>query len=345
VRFFRPLVLFAGVFAFILLLITVNSNDPMQAIGAFFIGPWNGVWFFGNTLDGIGLLLTASLGLVFAFQAGCFNLGAEGQIYAGGLAGSIVLLYLPFDFCTTFVAAFAALFAGGLLGLVIGVLKKKAGANEIITSFLVSASLTPLADYLITGPLRDQTGNLLAMQPFPVQRLIPRILLPSNLSLSFVFALFLVAAGHIFINKTKYGYRLKIAGTAPRFARYAGIDTEKIWVPAMALSGSLAGLAGFFAAAGTYGRCHVGFSGGLGWNAIAVALIAGNKPLVLIPVALVYGALESGADAAMLATGLQVETSAFLQAAVLLFATVQVITIRTGGYNRTAVVTENRRLK
>ena len=91
----------------------------------------------------------------------------------------------------------------------------------------------------------------------------------------------------------------------------------------MAVSGALSALAGFFAVAGTYGRCHAGFSGGLGWNAIAVALIAGNRPLALIPAALVYGALTAGSDAAMLATGLNVETSAFIQAAVLLLATAE----------------------
>ena len=90
----------------------------------------------------------------------------------------------------------------------------------------------------------------------------------------------------------------------------------------MALSGSLSALAGFFAVAGSYGRCHAGFSGGLGWSAIAVALIARNRPLALIPAALVYGWLKSGSDSALLAAGLNLETTSFIQAAVLLFATV-----------------------
>jgi simple sugar transport system permease protein len=103
------------------------------------------------------------------------------------------------------------------------------------------------------------------------------------------------------------------------------MDPEKTWIPVMLASGALYALAGFFAVAGTYGRCHVGFSGGLGWSAIAVALIARNRPLALLPAALVYGWLKSGSDSALLAAGLNLETSSFIQAAVLLFATASFI--------------------
>ena len=90
----------------------------------------------------------------------------------------------------------------------------------------------------------------------------------------------------------------------------------------MAVSGALFSLTGFFAVAGSYGRCPAGFSGGLGWSAIAVALIARNRPLALLPSALVLGWLYSGSGSALLAAGINLETSSFIQAAVLLFATV-----------------------
>jgi simple sugar transport system permease protein len=204
-----------------------------------------------------------------------------------------------------------------------GVLKKKIGMNELISSVLLSSALIPVADLLIKGPWRDSTGNLLALPAFPNDLVLLRLLPPSNLSMSFVFALFLVLAGHVFINRTYRGYLFRISGADPAFARYGGMDPEKAWIPAMAVSGALSAMAGFFAVAGTYGRCHAGFSGGLGWSAIAVALIAGNRPLALLPAALVYGWLKSGADSALLAAGLNLETSSFIQAAILLFATVR----------------------
>ena len=88
----------------------------------------------------------------------------------------------------------------------------------------------------------------------------------------------------------------------------------------MTASGALSGLAGFFAAAGTYGMAYAGFSGGLGWTAIAAALIAGNEPLALIPASLFLAALKAGSDAALLKAGFGFETAAFIQAAALLLA-------------------------
>jgi simple sugar transport system permease protein len=282
----------------------------------------------GNTLDSIALLLVASLGALASFRGGTFNLGGEGQIYLGGLAASVVLLAgggnFPFPGpVMLFFAALTAIITGGLLGAVSGGMKRRLGANELITSFLLSSSLIPLADYLIESPWRDTGGNLLAMPVFASDRMLLRILPPSHLSLSFFFALLLVIGGHIFLNKTVWGYQFRLGGAFPGFAAYGGIEAAKCWVPSLAVSGALSGLAGFFAVAGTYDRCHLGFSGGLGWNAIAVSLICRNRPLALIPAAVIYGWLRAGADSALLAARIDLETSAFIQAAVLLAATLR----------------------
>lgn len=306
------------------ILILANSQYPGKTIGAFFLGPWSSPWFLGNTLDGIALLLTASLGAVISFRGGTFNLGGEGQIYLGGLAASVVMLsstVFPVPLLLLLAAA-AAMFTGGIISGFSGLLKKHFGMNDLITTFLFSSALTPLADYLITGPWRDPGGNLLALPAFPEKLLLTRLLPPSNLSLSFVYALLLVIAGHIFINRTYRGYQFRISGSVPAFARFGGMEPEKAWVPALTASGALSGLAGFFAVAGSYGRCHAGFPGGLGWSAIAVALIARNRPLALLPAALIYGWLKSGSDSALLASGLNLDTSSLIQAVVLLFATV-----------------------
>jgi simple sugar transport system permease protein len=159
------------------------------------------------------------------------------------------------------------------------------------------------------------------MPGFAADRRLPGLLPPSNLNVSFIFALALVLAAHFFINKTVWGYGFRISGAAPRLARFGGIDPRGSWIPAMTAAGALSGLAGFFAVAGTYGRCHLAFPGGLGWNAIAVALIARNRPLALFPAALVYGWLRAGSESAQLAGGLGFETAAFIQALALILAT------------------------
>jgi simple sugar transport system permease protein len=304
-------------------IILAGSNEPGKSLAAFFTGPWSSPWFLGNTLDGAALLLTASLGAAFAFKGGCFNLGCEGQIYLGGCAAAAVLLAPSGVFSGTAIlifAAAAALVSGGLMGGFSGLLRRFTGANELITSFLLSAALIPVGDYLIAGPLRAKTGNLLASEAFSAERLLPKILVPSALSLSAIIALACIILSHLFIHNTASGYRFRISGLSPELARFGGIAPEKRFVPAMAVSGAFGGLCGFFAAAGTYGMAYSGFSGGLGWTAIAAALIAGNEPLALIPASLFLAALKAGSDSALLQAGFGFETAAFIQAAVLLLA-------------------------
>lgn len=320
--FFVAIIFLGAAFAVPALFILLGSDDPAKILAAFFWGPWSNRWFLGNTLDSMALLLTASLGSLAAFRAGCFNLGGEGQIYLGGCASAAVLLCksgIP-NSLVLFFASAAAMATGALMGGVSGILRKKFNASELITSFLLAAALIPAGDYLVSQVLRSPEGNLLATGNFIPGRLLPKILLPSSLSVSIIIALLLVFLFHFFIHHTAQGYRFRIAGAAPGFALFGGIDPDKRFVPAFVLSGTLSGLAGFFAVAGTYGMCYQGFSGGLGWNAIAMALIAANEPALLLPSVFIFTWARAGADAAMLQAGFGFETSAFIQAAILVAA-------------------------
>lgn len=313
--------------------VAVAAKEPLSALRAFFVSPWSSPWFLGNMLDEAALLAVASLGIALAFRAGTFNLGGEGQIYIGGLAAAMVLLSpngLSGGMALA-LAAVAGMAAGGAMAALSGALKALVGADELITSFLLSAAVAPVADYLISGPLRDQSQNLLATARFAEDRLLPHLLPPSSLNVSAPIAIVLAVASYIFLSRTATGFRLRIVGSSPAFARFAGIEGKRYWTPALAVSGALHGLAGFFAVAGTYGVCHRGFAGGLGWNALAVALIARNAPLALIPASLAYAWLDAGSDAALLSSGLSFETAAFVQAVVLLLVTARFARFIPGG--------------
>jgi simple sugar transport system permease protein len=298
-----------------------GSANPAKTLEAFFIGPWSNPWFLGNTLDSMALLLTASLGAAVAFRAGCFNLGGEGQIYLGGCAAAGILLTgkLPGP-VMLIVAALTATALGGVMGGASGLLRKQLGANELITSFLISSMLIPLGNYIISSVLRNPEGNLLATEKIPPGSLLPKLLPPSALSISLPIALLLAALFHAFVHGTTFGYRFRISGAAPDLARFSGINADKRFFPAMAVSGGIAGLMGFFAVAGTYSMGYQDFSGGIGWNAIALALISGNEPLLLIPAVFIFNALKAGSDAAILQARFGFETAAFIQAAALFLA-------------------------
>ncbi len=321
--FYSSIIAFSAAMIAAVVFIVIRSANPPAALKSFFTGPFSSTWYLGNMLDQSALFLTAGLGIVLSFRGGTFNLGGEGQIYLGGLAASAVLLSMeqvPGPIALI-LACIAAVTAGAFAGALSGWLKTK-GASELITSFLLSSALIPVVDYCIIGPLRDDSGSLQATKKFAADRILSSVLQPSCLSISLPTALILVFLVHTWLNSTRAGYRFRIAGSAPVFAQYGGIDVKRYWIPSMLSSGAFQGLAGFFAVAGTYGICHRGFSGGLGWNAITVALIAGNKPLALIPASLLYAWLRAGSDAALLSSGIELDTASFIQAFILLFVTV-----------------------
>lgn len=320
---------FAGV-AVIIIFIMAGSDSPLKSLFEFFIKPFSSVWYFGNMLNKTGLLLFAAMGSLFALKCGCFNLGGEGQIYAAGFLTSLFLqktwgVYAPFQFIAAmiFVVCISAVF-----GSFLGFLKLQFNADILLTSFLTSAGLIPLVDYMITGPFRDGTGNLLAMPPimacFHLRYLMP----PSFLNASFFIALLMAVWFILFFAKTKWGYRLSISGKAAEFSKFAGFSAAAPELAGMAVSAGMHGLSGFFAVSGAWHVCHFGFSSGMGWAALVTALIAKQNFAALIPAAFLYAWVQSASDAAVMSGSLGFDTAVFLQAAVFLFISAEVFGAR-----------------
>jgi len=304
-----------------LALVAISGDSPAESLAAFAVRPFSSPWFLGNLLDRAGLALIAALGSFIALRSGNLNLGGEAQIYAPALVSAAMLsapgaaAFGPLAFVAALLAAIAL---GAALALVPGVLKTRLGASEILTSFLLSAAILPVLDYLVSGPLRNPEGNLLATREIEQSFRLPSLLPPSRLNPSFLVACALAVAAAWFISRTRAGYRLRVSGTAPEFARFAGINVGSVTAGAMAVSGALHGLAGFCAIAGTWFACHEGFSAGMGWTALAVALIAGRSPLAAIPAALLVAWLQAAADATSLYSRVPVDVTAFIQAAIFL---------------------------
>jgi simple sugar transport system permease protein len=304
-------------------LLTLGSNTPGEALRAFFVTPLTNRYYVGNLLSSMGNLLVAGLGIVIAFRAGLYNLGGEGQIYASALAGTVAGLALPQAAgpLGALVVVLVAMATGGLLAGLSGALRHFFRAPEIITSFLLSAAVIPLVDYLITGPFNDPDRNLIATRTLPESFWLPRLLVPSELSLALVIAVALAGVVFLVLYRTVPGYELRLFGLNNEFARYAGINTGAHTVGAMAVSGALHGLCGGLMVLGTYHAAISAFSGGIGWNAIAVALIARLHPLAAIASALVFSYLEAGAKASMLHTEFTFELATIIQGVVFLFVT------------------------
>lgn len=315
-------------------LILVSSDDPGTALASFFARPFSSWWYVGNMLNMAGLLMFAGTGSAFALKSGVFNLGGEAQIYLPALVAAVILAGPSAagasgtagatSFCVALVAAVAT---GALLGFIPGLLRSRFNISELLTSFLLSAALTPVIDYLVGGPLRDQGKNLLATPPIVLASRIPPIAGPSVFNLSFFIAILIAALAGFFFRVTGPGYRMRVTGTAPEFARFAGFPVSAVPVAGMTVSGALHALTGFFAITGTWYLCHQGFSAGMGWSALAIALIARRNSFAVIPAALLYSWLETASDAATLTTRFSFDSTSLTQAVIFLVISAQTIGI------------------
>jgi ABC-type uncharacterized transport system permease subunit len=309
----------------VIALIFLLSKSPGKTILYFFAGAFMNAYDFGNMLNSAVPLVFTGLAIAIAFKASVFNLGGEGQVYAGGLAATAVCLALPT--ANAYLGGLAAmagavLVSGALAGLS-GFFKMKWNADEMISSFLLSSAIILVVNFFITGPLDDPKSNLLATLPIGRQYVLLKLFPPSKLNVSALFAVATAVLVFFFMKRTRAGYEMRMCGLNREFSRYGGINVQKYLVLPMVLGGVLNGLAGGLLVLGTYGASIKGFSAGMGWNGIAVALIARNNPLGVIPAALLFAYLEAGAKAAMLRSDVTFEIAAIAQSFIFYFVTAQ----------------------
>jgi simple sugar transport system permease protein len=276
-------------------------------------------------------LIFGALGVTIAMKAGNLNLGGEGQIYLSAFITVAVALALSntvfsgFGVIIAIIACFAGALCSGFLAAFSGFCKAKWNTSELITTFLLSCAVIPVVNYLVTVPFLDPETSLISTKKIAENMRLILILKPSSLSIGIFIALLFVFIVHIFITKTKPGYEFRMAGNNELFARYGGINTKLNTVLAMLFSGFLYGLAGSIMVMGTHHAVIKEFSAGLGWNALAVALIARFYSPAVIPAAIFFAWLGAGSRIAMQNTGLTMEVASIVQAVVLFLCTSLVI--------------------
>jgi simple sugar transport system permease protein len=315
----------------LLLLVLLLSETPARTLYFFFAGPFRNLYSFGNMLNAAVPLIFGALGITVAMKAGNLNLGGEGQIYLGAFTAAAAALALSKFEITRFgvtggiIAVMAGVLASGAMAAFCGFCRAKWNASELITTFLLSSAVIPVINFLVTGPFMDPETSLQSTGKIPQEMRLPLILKPSNLSAGIFIAVAAVVIVQIFLNRTKRGYEMRMAGNNEIFARYGGINTKLNTVLSLAVSGGFYGLAGSVAVFGTYYAVIREFSSGLGWNGLAVALIAGFYPPAVIPAALFFAWIGAGARIAMQNTGLTLEVASIVQAVIFFLSTSLVI--------------------
>lgn len=299
-------------------LILLFGKTPAAAMQSLFFGNFSSPYYFGSMLNTAAFFMLAGTGSAISIKSGNMNLGGEGQVYLGGFTTCLVLnsLRLPAFLCST-AALLLSLSAGAAMACVSAFLKEKRGARPLLTSFLLSAAAIPLIDGFITSSDAARTTNMLALPPIAEEYRLPQLLPPSPLTASFFAALALCPAAWYLMFKSRYGSRMQVWGTAPLFARFAGYSSPANSYSALALSGALHALTGFFAVTGCYYTCHKGFSTNMGWNALNVALLSDSNPISVIPVSLLLAWIFTSASRVSLTQGFDFDIAGIVQGLIL----------------------------
>ncbi|HVG58907.1 MAG TPA: ABC transporter permease [Hyalangium sp.] len=254
----------------------------------------------GEAAGKAALLILTGLSVAVAFKAGLFNIGAQGQMVVGALAGAVVGAQLALPSVVHIpLALLAAALAGAAWALIAAILKLWRGVHEVISTIMLNWVAVSLVDnWLSVGPLRAvATGGHSVSGTAEIEATahLPRLLGDiSRLNLGFPIALAVALLVWMWLTRTRRGFETRAAGLGPDAARSAGIPVKQRAAEAMALSGALAGVAGAVLVLGTEFRYPGMLGAPYGFDGIAIALIGNNNPLGVTATALFFGVLRAG---------------------------------------------------
>jgi ABC-type uncharacterized transport system permease subunit len=307
--------------------------DALAGLGALWTGAFGSLYAFTSaTLVRAVPLIIIGLGIAIAFRGGAFNIGAEGQFYAGAIAATWVGLHVAGQ--PSSLAITSLLLAAGLAGacwVAVPVwLKLRFGVIEVISTLLLNFVAESLVSLMVQGPLQERSHIYPQSDVIAETARLP--LLPgTRLHAGLVLALVGAAVLWFLFARTLWGFRLRAVGAGPRAAEISGrIDSQRMGALALLLSGGIAGLAGGVEVSGVSFALFQNLSPGYGFTGIAVALLGGLHPAGVVAAGILFGALEAGAGAMQRDAGIPAVAVYVVEAVVIIVALLA--TVPKGGW-------------
>ncbi len=266
-------------------------------------------------------LALVGVGVSIAFRAGTFNIGGEGQLYLGAAAATWVGLqfsYLPHPLLL-FLMILAAMVAGGLWACIAGILKIRFNASELINTIMMNYIAIFFVNYLVHGPMKEPGSPLGQSSPLAAQARLAILLPTTRLHTGLLITIFVVIVAYVLLWHTTWGFQIRASGKNPIAALAAGINVNWVALSAFALSGALAGLAGFCEAAGVQHRMLENISPGYGYTAIVVALLGQTNPTGVLAAAIMFAGLQVGASTMESAIGVPSSIVTIIQYLIVIF--------------------------
>lgn len=295
-----PLAAIVATLLLVSLLVLAAGASPFSVFYLVARGAAGSQFALLETLTRATPLIFTGLAVAVAFRAKLWNIGAEAQLYIGGVV-TVVLgtgaLPLPSAILIPVLMA-AAMAVGALLLLGPAVLKTRFGVDEVVTTLLLNFIVLLFVSMLLEGVLKDPMGlGWPQSQKVVAEAQLPRLIQGKRLHLGFVIAIIAAVVVWIVTKKTKLGYEMRAVGHNPEGARFVGIPVNLVLMKTALLSGGLAALAGFSEVSGLKGNLTLDLSAGYGYTGIVVAMLAMLNPLGVIASAIFVAGIFVGADA------------------------------------------------
>jgi simple sugar transport system permease protein len=274
----------------------LDFGKPLTAYTALIRGSLLGFQPIVDTLVAATPLVFGALAVALGFKAGLFNIGVQGQLLMGVLCSVAVGVALADQpvYIGAPLAFIAGTLGGAAFGFIPGFLKAVSGAHEVVTTIMLNYIALNILAAFVSGPLRVPKAP--APVTFDVGHAALPVFLGSTGHIGIILAA--IAAGVVWwvLYRTTLGFEIRTAGLNPDAARYAGMRPRRLIMLTMAMSGGLAGMAGANELLGVTHKTTTSFATSVGFDSIAVALLARSNPLAVIPSALLFGAMRAGAS-------------------------------------------------
>lgn len=308
------------------LVIQLTGQSALNTYKVLVTGAFLGKNNISETLIKSGILMLTGLSYAFVAKCGLINIGAEGQLYMGAACSTAVGIYCTFlPGPLHLIAAVLAGFAGGMLwGGIVGFLKAKFGANEIITSLMMNYIATLFVGFLVSGPMKDMTQTYPYSYRVAETAQLPGILTGTRLHAGLFIALLCVGIYWFYYRYTSRGYRMRIIGRNRQCAEYAGYNVRRNMFVAMLIGGGFAGLGGALEILGVQYRLFDHFSAGYGFDGICASLLANIHPVGMIFTSVLFGGLRNGGLMVQMKTSVSSTLTSVVQSLVIILVIMQV---------------------
>lgn len=304
-------------------LIAISGVNPFYAYGAMFRGAFANMQAFSNVLVRASPLLLGGIGVAIGIKAGVWNTGMEGYMYLGAIGASLVGVLdlglppiLHIILCFISAAVFSAFW-----GFIPGYLKAYKGVNEVTATIMMNYIAIYLTNWVVSSlPLVAEVGAFFPMSKvFQQSAQLPILLSGSSLHPGPFLGIVLCVAMFFVINYTPFGFRTKMLGSNPVAARYAGVNAKRQIMIIIIIGAIIGGFSGGIEVMGLKRRVYMEFVTGVGYESVAVALLAGGSPIGVIISALFFAALKAGGATMSIETGVASSMTSIIIALCMLF--------------------------